>query len=229
MLCTARFTLVMIICMTGAPALAAPPASCARKFLGTWEHYSNGVMTNRAIVRADGQAPCIETGPKCVSTSTWTCDGDRFLYTTEFGTYTYVYNPAKGTLENGSNVAYRSGKGPNSASAGAAAPVVGLAPAALSKPSATPGGGQPTKGQIPDSCIVMGAPEELSIGCGENKRWWKTRISLAPDCRGYGVVNVKINEPRKGWVPGPALPSTERTCGQGLTRSDVQIIQSRFR
>lgn len=53
---------------------ASPPASCACKFVGVWSHsagtttiHANGTMTPNCSVN-------------CVATQTWTCDGDRFIF-----------------------------------------------------------------------------------------------------------------------------------------------------
>ncbi|MGH6826225.1 hypothetical protein [Methyloceanibacter sp.] len=54
-------------------ALAAPPSSCAAKFVGTWS-YAGGTTT----VNADGTANphCLA----CVSVQTWTCQGNTYLF-----------------------------------------------------------------------------------------------------------------------------------------------------
>ena len=54
-------------------AWAAPPASCASKFVGTWT-YPGGTT----IVRADGTA--YPKCPNCVPMQTWTCRGNTYLF-----------------------------------------------------------------------------------------------------------------------------------------------------
>ena len=54
-------------------ASAAPPASCAAKFVGTWA-FAGGVTT----VSPNGQA--YPKCPACVSVQTWTCSGDTYLF-----------------------------------------------------------------------------------------------------------------------------------------------------
>lgn len=64
-------------------AWAAPPASCAKKFVGTWAY---AIGTTR--VTADGNAY-----PKCASCvghQTWTCEGNTFILLSP--------TPARGTL-----------------------------------------------------------------------------------------------------------------------------------
>jgi hypothetical protein len=54
---------------------ASPPASCACKFVGVWSH-SAGTTT----VHADGTMTPNCPAHNCVATQTWTCDGDRFIF-----------------------------------------------------------------------------------------------------------------------------------------------------
>ncbi len=54
-------------------AFAAPPASCAHKFVGTWV-YPGGITT----VSANGQA--YPKCPMCVAVQSWTCSGNTYLF-----------------------------------------------------------------------------------------------------------------------------------------------------
>lgn len=54
-------------------AAAAPPASCARKFIGTWV-YAGGTT----VVAPGGIA--YPKCPMCVPTQTWTCQGNTYLF-----------------------------------------------------------------------------------------------------------------------------------------------------
>lgn len=56
-----------------------PPASCSRKFVGTWK-YRGGSTT----VHADGTMKP-HCAAFCVSVQYWTCDGDRFSFTNPDG------------------------------------------------------------------------------------------------------------------------------------------------
>jgi hypothetical protein len=59
--------------MLSTAASAAPPASCAAKFVGTWT-YSGGTT----VVNADGTAN--PRCPACVSVQTRTCQGNTYLF-----------------------------------------------------------------------------------------------------------------------------------------------------
>lgn len=70
------FRLLVAIASTAMPvglAAAAPPSSCAHKFIGTWV-YPGGVTT----VAANGMA--YPKCPMCVPTQTWTCSGNTYLF-----------------------------------------------------------------------------------------------------------------------------------------------------
>ena len=56
-----------------APVEAAPPASCAYKFVGTWV-YPGGTT----VIAAGGTA--YPKCPMCVPTQTWTCQGNTYLF-----------------------------------------------------------------------------------------------------------------------------------------------------
>jgi hypothetical protein len=109
---------VVAFALVVSPALAAPPSSCASKFVGTWQHGTSNIGT----LKPDGQALC--TGnPFCVQ-GTWTCSGNSLTYTNSAGTYIYTLR-SDGVMTYGSIVVTRiGGKG-------------GAAVAAPSKPTAT--------------------------------------------------------------------------------------------
>lgn len=93
-----------------APALAAPPASCAGKFVGEWRHSGSG---NRGSVLPDGRALCSEH-PACVQ-GTWTCSGNVLIYTNSLGSWNYTLAPDGRTMSTGTAVATRLGPVPASA------------------------------------------------------------------------------------------------------------------
>ena len=62
-----------VIAQLSTDAHAAPPASCAARFVGTWT-YSGGTT----VVNADGTAN--PRCPACVSVQTWTCQGNTYLF-----------------------------------------------------------------------------------------------------------------------------------------------------
>lgn len=93
------------------PAGAAPPSSCAGKFIGEWRH-SGG---NRGSVKADGRALCSEH-VACVQ-GTWTCSGNVLTYTNSAGTWDYTLAPDGKSMSanGGAAVATRIGAAPASA------------------------------------------------------------------------------------------------------------------
>jgi len=101
-----------LLLATLAPAAAAPPSSCAGKFIGEWRHSGSG---NRGSVKADGRALCSEH-PACVQ-GTWTCSGNVFTYTNSVGTWDYTLAPDGKSMSTngGAAVATRIGSAPASA------------------------------------------------------------------------------------------------------------------
>lgn len=99
------------------PAFAAPPASCASKFIGEWRH-SGG---NKGTLTADGRAICSEHAA-CQAEGTWTCSGNNMTYTTSLGSWVYTLQPDGSITANGGI---------------ARAVRIGRAPAAPAKPAET--------------------------------------------------------------------------------------------
>jgi hypothetical protein len=64
--------------LAAASADAAPPASCAKKFIGVWTHHGAGGETNIATLTADGTAAC--SGNAFCVQGTWTCNGNVLTY-----------------------------------------------------------------------------------------------------------------------------------------------------
>lgn len=115
---------VVAFVLFASPALAAPPSSCASKFVGTWQHGTSNIGT----LRPDGQALC--TGnPFCVQ-GTWTCSGNSLTYTNSAGTYVYTLQ-SDGVMTYGSIVVTRIG---GKSGAAVAAPGKSPATAAPIKP-----------------------------------------------------------------------------------------------
>lgn len=108
---------ISLLLMPIAPALAAPPSSCAGKFVGEWRHSGSG---NRGSVKADGRALCSEH-PACVQ-GTWTCSGDVLIYTNSLGTWNYTLAPDGRSMSTGTAVATRIGPVPAVARSRAPAP-----------------------------------------------------------------------------------------------------------
>ena len=67
-----------------APANAAPPASCASKFVGSWIVRVNATgQTYPAEVYANGRGHV--TCPMCTPGGSWTCSGNTYFYTVDNG------------------------------------------------------------------------------------------------------------------------------------------------
>lgn len=92
---SASIALIAALCVAG-HADAAPPASCASKFIGVWT-YPGG--TTR--VEADGAA--YPTCFMCVTKQAWTCNGDTYYFESAGMKFTAVLR-AGGTQLVGSGV-----------------------------------------------------------------------------------------------------------------------------
>lgn len=104
-------------------AAAAPPASCAYKFIGTWV-YPGGVTT----VAPNGMA--YPKCPMCVPTQTWTCSGNNYLFSNSGppGQFTATL-VAPNTLQYGGGTATRVGGGGKAPQQKTADSEAGAAPA----------------------------------------------------------------------------------------------------
>lgn len=104
--------IVVVFTFASTFAEAAPPSSCAGKFIGDWRHSGSG---NRGILKPDGQALCSEH-PACVQ-GTWTCSGNVLMYTNSLGTWNYTLAPDGKSMSTngGAAVAVRLGPVPASA------------------------------------------------------------------------------------------------------------------
>ena len=107
-----RLISVSLLLVCGAPAEAAPPSSCAAKFIGEWRHSGSG---NKGTVMPDGRALCSEH-PACAQ-GTWTCSGNVLTYTNSLGTWNYTLAPDGKSMSTngGAAVATRIGAVPASA------------------------------------------------------------------------------------------------------------------
>lgn len=83
-------------------ALAAPPSSCANKFIGTWQHGTSNIGT----LTPDGRALC--SGNAFCVQGTWTCNGNSLTYTNSAGTYVYTLQ-SDGVMTYGSIMVTRIG------------------------------------------------------------------------------------------------------------------------
>lgn len=107
-----RIVFVAIFALVPSIALAAPPASCANKFVGTWT-YAGGTT----VVAANGVAY-----PKCamcVATQNWTCQGNTYFFSNSGppGQFSATLSADGRQLIGGGVVATRVGGAANSAPA----------------------------------------------------------------------------------------------------------------
>ncbi|SPP93329.1 hypothetical protein [Bradyrhizobium vignae] len=109
-----RSIALLLLLACAVPAGAAPPSSCAAKFIGDWRHSGSG---NRGTITPDGRALCSEH-PSCVQ-GTWTCSGNVLTYTNSLGSWNYTLAPDGKSMSTngGAAVATRIGAVPASARA----------------------------------------------------------------------------------------------------------------
>jgi hypothetical protein len=100
---------VSLVVLLPLPASAAPPASCAKKFVGTWSItvLATG-QTYTSRIRADGtlSSAC----PLCPASQTWTCNGNTFILTSPV-THTHTISADGRRMTGGCCTARRIGGG----------------------------------------------------------------------------------------------------------------------
>jgi hypothetical protein len=120
---------VLLVLANMEPAAAAPPASCVKRFVGTWQItvLATG-QRYRSVIRADGTttADC----PLCGG-GTWTCNGRTFILTSP-APHTSTISADGRTITGGCCTAVRVGGAPV---ATAAAPAGGTGPQRAAAPS----------------------------------------------------------------------------------------------
>src|SRR6266849_83709 len=108
-----RLVLLCGFLITSANASAAPPSSCAGKFVGVWRH--NGIgQTNKTTLTADGTAACSEN-PACMQ-GTWTCNGNVLTYYNGIYPTEYTLHPSGIMTARGGITVTRLGRAPASVS-----------------------------------------------------------------------------------------------------------------
>ena len=92
------------LALSASVALAAPPSSCAGKFIGTWA-YPGGTT----VVAPGGIA--YPKCPMCVPTQTWSCSGNTYLFSNSGppGEFSATLSPDGQQLIGGGTVATRVG------------------------------------------------------------------------------------------------------------------------
>jgi len=111
---------VAIATFVSSAASAAPPPSCAGKFIGVWNHGNNNIGT----LHANGVASC--SGNSFCTQGTWTCEGNTLLYTNPVQTYQYQLQP-NGTMTYNNIVVTRIGGNPSPARERAVTPSTAVA------------------------------------------------------------------------------------------------------
>lgn len=109
--------LISSIWFVVAPADAAPPASCASKFVGSWTVRVNATgQTYPSVISPDGRTHV--TCPLCTPGGTWTCSGNTITVYVDNGVTTQHQLQADGRIMSGGCCTItRSGAAPRVASA----------------------------------------------------------------------------------------------------------------
>lgn len=161
-----------------APAFAAPPASCASKFVGEWRLSGSG---NRGSVLPDGRALCSEH-PACVQ-GTWTCSGNVLIYTNSLGSWNYTLAPDGRTMSTGTAVSTRIGPVPASArsrdlgtAANVTADVLGIDRTPSAAPQAGPVASKPATAAAPNS---RRAEPEAEAAAREARKFFQAGLAAA--------------------------------------------------
>ena len=140
-------------------SMARPPDSCACKFVGVWSH-----SAGTTIVRADGTAtPQCPLGV-CVAAQTWTCDGDRFI----FSNGSAAPGEFEGKLIDANHV-----QGPTWTSVRVSGGSCS-APTTRKQPQAPPAGTPPPSNS--DACITIA--QSHAIGRTYETNGWQTNYSI---------------------------------------------------
>lgn len=96
-----------------APADAAPPRSCAAKFVGVWRNAAQNSNWIETRVHANGTAtPVCVPQSSCVAVQQWTCEGNVYRFSNDnFGATRWeaTLSPDGSRLETGGTVAIRAG------------------------------------------------------------------------------------------------------------------------
>jgi hypothetical protein len=147
-------------------ANAAPPDSCAKKFIGVWIHQGIGGITNKATFTADGTAACSEN-EACLQ-GTWTCNGNVLTYNSGMYITDYTLQPDGTMTARGGIVVTRDG----------GAPIPDKAPSRSS--------GQPVsvlalpRAKASDGCLQPPAPHDweglITAICKSGVHLWTTSV-----------------------------------------------------
>lgn len=191
-----RTLLPLALILATADAMAAPPSSCASKFVGTWQHGTSNIAT----LTPDGQALC--SGNAFCLQGTWTCSGNSLTYYNGAGTYVYTLQPS-GEMTYGSIVVRRIGGGGQVASQPTKPAAPAAPPAKLggdtSAPLQTeyrPSGSQPLQagkqiaGDPPPKGSNLGQKKPADEICGSIVSSRPTQCANEPDGKNCTCLSV---------------------------------------
>jgi hypothetical protein len=211
-----------------ASASAAPPSSCAGKFIGEWRHSGSG---NRGSVLADGRALCSEH-PACVQ-GTWTCSGNVLIYTNPVGTGNYTLAPDGRTMSTGSAVSTRLGPVPASArsrdlgtASNVAADVFGID----RTPSAAPPAAAPVAPAKPTTAAAIpnGADPEAVANAKEARKFFQAGMAAAK--RGdWSAAEDNFSVARERFRSAKMPNDAETAAGNARTAGNNRLRQAAVR
>lgn len=193
------------------PVFAAPPSSCAGKFVGTWS-YPGG--TTR--VNADGTAhpKC----PMCVGVQTWTCSGNTYIITSPTS-YSATLSPDGRRLVGGSITAVRVGGTPKVAAP--AKPAGGSAQAANTSQTKT------SQTKTSETKTAPAAPSALAgfpclVAAEASGRAAKAEVDVITDPKQGGPYLALIHPQR---APLEPIWETLEDCLDDEYRAEAKLVE----
>ena len=176
------------------PADAAPPASCASKFVGSWTVRVEATgQTYPAVISPDGRTHV--TCPMCTPGGSWSCSGDTITVNVDNGVTTQHRLHTDGrTMSGGCCTITRSGAAPPASSA---------APAQQAK-VASPEKHVSAQRQSCSDITGTGGPPSSRSGCGPNRGGPPTQ----QQARLSEGETRKSNKPRP-WKDGGLSPDAK--------------------
>jgi hypothetical protein len=187
-------------------AAAAPPASCASKFVGTWT-YSGGTT----VIAPGGTA--FPKCPMCVPTQTWTCNGNTYLFSNSGtpGEFSATLSPDGRTLTGSTGiVATRVGGASRVRAVAGAASEGSVAASPESAPKKKHA--DKTRRTRPQDDVAAAPPRAIATqasNCSQAEVHWKSAESMKtaevyedhlkrfPSCSFAGLAKMKIEALKK--------------------------------
>ncbi|WP_027526625.1 hypothetical protein [Bradyrhizobium sp. Ec3.3] len=127
-----RSIAISLLLICAAPAEAAPPASCAGKFIGVWTHQGIAGIMSTSTILGDGRALCSDNSA-CVQ-GTWTCSGNVLTYDNGMYKTDYTLQPNGTMTARGGIVVTKKGR-PLGAAANVTADILGISREVPASPS----------------------------------------------------------------------------------------------